>query len=142
MRIVHTEVVPETALNENVRQISEPEKAPKREFFDKQWKNILRTNSFETYLGAVPVFVLLLYSFELVISLVMIRDEFPDSLNYFQRFGPPHMAIATNHVAGQKSAFIFQCFVNGIKKVLQFEDVMQRVLGNDDRILLFWHPTV
>src|SRR5438874_5801467 len=50
MRIVHTQVVPETALDEEVRQIAEPEKAAKREFFDQQWKNILRTNSFEALL--------------------------------------------------------------------------------------------
>ena len=50
MWVIHAEVVPKSALYEEVRQISESEKGAKREFFDEQWKNILRTNSFEALL--------------------------------------------------------------------------------------------
>jgi len=106
MRIVYTEVVSETAFDEDIRQISKSEKRPKREFFMEQSKDVLRPDSLETCLGAVPVYVFALYSFELMVRLIAIRNKLPDFLNDFQRLGPSHMTIPTDHVGSHKNAII------------------------------------
>src|SRR4029077_4196596 len=63
MRIVDIQIMSETTLNKYVRQIPKTQKTAEGKFFNKQWQNVLSTNSFESCLGTIPVIILLLHSF-------------------------------------------------------------------------------
>src|SRR5689334_10859562 len=104
--VFRTEIVPEAAIHEYIRQVSKRGEGLEFKEPQQQRENILSANTFEAFRGAIPVFVEFFKAVELTVVFVSIGHRAPDIVKNFQRFGPSHVAVAADHVAGEKVSLV------------------------------------
>ena len=92
------EVRTEAAVDKDIDDVAERDEQFKIETLDQQRQDVLCADSFEAFLGAVPILVLFLVPFQQMIEFVRVGKLTPQFVYQLQSLGPALMAIAANHV--------------------------------------------
>ena len=84
--ICGTKVMPEATVHEDVRNIPESSEGLELKEIDQERKDILRTDSLETFRGAIHVFINFLKALQLVVVFITVGHRSPDVLHDFKSY--------------------------------------------------------
>src|SRR5262245_32144166 len=70
-----------------------------------------------------------------MIVLVAFRELLPKSIEDFQRLGPAHVSVSSDHVVGKEEAIGREHPMHFIEQCFQLDKMMQRLVGHDNVIL-------
>ena len=98
------EIGAEAALDERIDHVRKREKDVERKPLDQQRQDVLRTDSLETILRAVPILERVELKEALLIVSIRRRQLLPIFVDDEERFGPAHVAVAPDHVGNDESA--------------------------------------
>src|SRR5206468_3318153 len=115
-------------LDERIDHVREREKDVERKPLDQERQDVLRTDSLETILRAVPILEPVELQEALPIVAIRRRQLLPIFIDDEERFGPAHVTVAPDHVRNDEGAVGRERPRDRVEQVLERDQMMQRMV--------------
>ena len=136
------EVVSEAAIDKWIDYISVGDQKMEMESVVKKREDVLGSDAFESFGGAVPVLIELFVIPEHFIEAVRGWKSAPELLDDRERLRPALMAVAANHVGDEKTSAGTERSLDAIEEAFEVDDMMQRLIGDDGVIFVSSAPGI
>ncbi len=127
-------VMAERPIHEDVGEISKRNELIEVEAFHEQSEDVLGTDALESLTGAIPIDESPLQALQLLIIFLAVRKRRPNRLYEGERLRPAHMSVSADHIGNHEAPPRNQRELYLVEYVLQFDNVVQRVMGHGRRI--------
>ena len=133
-RLLRIEVGPISAIDKDINNVAKSGENVEMKTLQKERKNVLRSDTFETTRGEITIDDLLIDSAGGAIVFMTHRQLPPQTIDVLERLRPPLMSVASDHVIRGKESGRMQCSMNLVEQFFELHDVMEALHREHDVI--------